>query len=457
MNRFKLGIFAIGLLLLAGPQALRSDDGPEHRVEQARPIQLGTSGGNINDISSLYCCAGTLGALVVDGDGQYILSNNHVLARSNQGRAGDPVIQPGMIDQQCEQDTLDTVAHLSRFAKLRFKKGKKTPLNQVDAAIAEVVAGTVDSAGAILDIGAVSSETLGAGVGLAVKKSGRTTGFTRGVVTAVDVTVDVGYSKSCGGAANQVARFTNQIIIGSANFSAGADSGSLIVEDVADQPRAVGLLFAGTSDGSITVANPIDAVLSALDVSLPGAAPPPPPPPPEPNAVGAVGGTVSDSRSGNAVAGATVSVDTGESAATDANGAYAIQDVPVGDRSVRASASGYRSKTVAATVAEGQQTTVNIALAKKGGGKKKKGQKGRTKTSSRKERVARAGKIKGRHKAKLHGVAGAVGSGVGLSRKGDVVIQVYLGKDSRKARRQAPASLEGVAVQLVVTGPIEAF
>ncbi len=67
---------------------------------EPRPIPLGTSGGNIKDSTRLFCCSGTLGSLVQDGNAVlYVLSNNHVLARSNSGRAGDAIIQPGLIDQ----------------------------------------------------------------------------------------------------------------------------------------------------------------------------------------------------------------------------------------------------------------------------------------------------------------------------------------------------------------------
>ena len=64
-----------------------------------------------------------------------------------------------------------------------------------------------------------------------------------------------------------VATFQNQIIIQSLNanpFSAGGDSGSLIVTDVTQQPT--GLLFAGST--THTIANPIQAVLAALGVTI---------------------------------------------------------------------------------------------------------------------------------------------------------------------------------------------
>ncbi|MBI4482011.1 MAG: hypothetical protein HY652_03875 [Acidobacteria bacterium] len=77
----------------------------------------------------------------------------------------------------------------------------------------------------------------------------------------MNVTVDVAYSKQCG-IGRQIARFVNQFLIGAGGFSAGGDSGSVLVEDVATLPRPVGLLFAGSN--TTTVANPFSAVVSAF-------------------------------------------------------------------------------------------------------------------------------------------------------------------------------------------------
>lgn len=241
---------------------------PQNDEWQERPILLGTSGSNINDISKLYCCTGTLGALVQDINNiQYILSNNHVLAKTNRGRTGDAIIQPGLADQSpgCYKDLNDAVANLSRFVTISFKKGKT---NKVDAAIARVIDGKVDSSGSILGIGEISNLIITEpAIGMSVKKSGRTTGLTQGVINSLNVTVDVIYNKECG-IGSQKARFINQIMIGPPGFSAGGDSGSLIVENPSPYPGAVGLLFAGSS--AVTVANPISDVLSLLSVSMVG-------------------------------------------------------------------------------------------------------------------------------------------------------------------------------------------
>src|SRR5690242_9242432 len=198
----------VAALLLPVP-VVQADNGPAHRIDQNFPISLGTSGGNINDRTRAFCYGGTLGALVQDANGaQYILSNNHVLARTNAAKLGEDIIQPGLIDQSpvCAQDSSDAVADLSRFVPIQFKGKGTTQPNTVDAAIAAVRSGAVDSKGSILDIGMISDTTLQPGIGLAVKKSGRTTGLTTGSISAMDVTVDVSYGSG------KTARFVDQIL-----------------------------------------------------------------------------------------------------------------------------------------------------------------------------------------------------------------------------------------------------
>jgi hypothetical protein len=255
----------VGITVFSLIPATWADNGPAHRVDQPLAIQLGTSGGNINDSSKRFCYGGTLGALVEDdGRNQYILSNNHVLARANAAETGEDIIQPGLIDQSptCFKDTNDVVADLSAFIPILFKTKGTMPPNSVDAAIAQVRAGKVDPTGFIIDIGTLSSDTVTPSLGMAVKKSGRTTGLTHGNITAVNATVDVSFESG------KTARFINQIVVGPGNFIAGGDSGSLMVEDVLTNPRAVGLLFAGSSNTAI--ANPIDNVLNAFGVSMVG-------------------------------------------------------------------------------------------------------------------------------------------------------------------------------------------
>ena len=241
-----------------------------HQALQTPPIQLGTSGGSAQDLANGFCCSGTLGALVAKGGTQYILSNSHVFAgdvvNGGNGRTsqiGDDVTQPGLIDANCQVGQTQIVADVSTLSTT-FPPNS-TP--NVDCSIAQVRAGMVRTDGAILQVGTISSSTVAASVGQAVKKSGRTTGLTRSTVSSVNVTVQVGYTDECAGG-SYTKTYTGQIFVNNRRFLQGGDSGSLMVEDVTTNPRAVGLLFAGSS--SIAVANPIGAVLSHLGATMVG-------------------------------------------------------------------------------------------------------------------------------------------------------------------------------------------
>ena len=243
-----VGIF--GALLPSG----LADGGPNHRV---RNLRFGVSGGNVNDSTRRFCCSGTLGALVTNGTNQYILSNNHVLGRSGQAVSGEDVSQPGLIDSNCNIATV--VADYTGAPALG-------PSN-VDAAVAQLRPGQMDSSGFIEDIGVPSSTIVAPTVGLSVAKSGRTTGFTTGSITSINTSVNVQYTTQCGGGKKFTVAFTGQIVITPGTFSAGGDSGSLIVTNNASH-NPVGLLFAGSS--SATIANPIGVVLAQLGTTLGG-------------------------------------------------------------------------------------------------------------------------------------------------------------------------------------------
>lgn len=237
-----------------------------------RPIELGSSGGNFNSILKTRngkfkgCFSGTLGSMVQDSsDNEFILSNNHVLADQNKAKPGQSIVQPGLVDVQCARAQSNTVATFSRAIKLRFGGHK----NFVDAAIAAVEPGEVSPE--ILVIGNIAGSAMDAPtIGMPVQKMGRTSCFTTGIIAALDANIQVNYSDTM---KPHLANFVNQIeVTGTGKtpmFSAPGDSGSLIVTQD-DCPLAVALLFAGTSDGSITFANPITEVLSRLSVSMVG-------------------------------------------------------------------------------------------------------------------------------------------------------------------------------------------
>jgi hypothetical protein len=223
-----------------------------------RPLLIGLS------IGHFRITAGTLGAFVRlrKGGAVRLLSNNHVLADENAGRTGDAILQPGSYDGG--RNPRDRVGTLDSFIRL-----KKSGTNVVDVALAALDAKVAYDPATLTGVG-----TLGAGppppledVDL-VEKIGRTTGYTRGRVTAFELdNVVVGYDLGN-------LRFDGQVEIEGASadaFSQGGDSGSLIFTSLDRQP--VALLFAGGDQGGsngkgLTFANPFAVVQQQLKVTL---------------------------------------------------------------------------------------------------------------------------------------------------------------------------------------------
>ncbi len=242
----------------------------QQRNAQTGAIELGTSGGNVSDLNGKYCCGGTLGSLVSRNGTYYILSNNHVLAKSDSGIVGDAITQPGIIDatSPCTTDGVTTVAHLSEFFNL-----ETGPLPKVDAALAQIVSGQVDTSGKILLLAATETEGVpdadapqgGSGVaptiGAAVAKSGRTTGLTCSTILGTNVAANVSYYRHCGDTtAAFTTNYTDLLTVAGEGFSGSGDSGSLIVTQSTADP--VGLLFAGSDTDS--VASTMQDVLAAF-------------------------------------------------------------------------------------------------------------------------------------------------------------------------------------------------
>src|SRR5215475_6669986 len=250
----RLLIIVAFTLLLSSPRIISkgsADSGANHR---GRNTHFGVSGGNVNDITKRFCCSGTLGALVTDGTTSYVLSNNHVLARSDQASTSEDISQPGRIEVGCALPPI--VADFTAAPALG---------SNVDAAVAQLRTGAMDPTGFIEDIGVPSSVVMAPSAGLSVAKSGRTTGFTTGTISSINTSVNVQYQRSCGQGKKFVISYTNQVVINSNTFSAGGDSGSLIVtNDTNHQP--VALLFAGSS--TTTIGNPVGQVLTQVSNAL---------------------------------------------------------------------------------------------------------------------------------------------------------------------------------------------
>lgn len=245
---------------------------PNQQAEST-PIELGASGSNAKDsvtsAGRITCCGGTLGSLVTRGGTQYILSADHVLALSGAGTVGDPIVQPGLIDTgTCTSLGTTTVANLTQQSFNLQNPSSAT----IDAAIAQVVSGTVDSSGNILLLGSTTGANgvplpgapnggtgQAASVNLGVAKSGRTTGLTCSTVGTINANVSVAYTTNCDGSGTKfTVNYTNQVSVLGGDFSGAGDSGSLIVTQ--NNANPVALLYAGSDIDA--VGNPVSSVLS---------------------------------------------------------------------------------------------------------------------------------------------------------------------------------------------------
>jgi len=241
------------------------------RTKKWRPAPGGCS------IGHFAITAGTLGMVVKKGGVWHILSNNHVLANSNDAEIYDPILQPGPHDGGTNADA---IGNLAAFAKINFNGDASTcPItrlavwffnglsklfhrysrigsysseaNKVDCAIARpLVEGDISEE--ILEIGKPAGFNTGElEVGQAVKKSGRTTGLNQGSIVGLDGMVSVGYGD------NKVAVFEDQVL--TTAIAQGGDSGSAVLNQ---NNQVIGLLFAGSD--TVAIVNKISNVINAL-------------------------------------------------------------------------------------------------------------------------------------------------------------------------------------------------
>ncbi len=282
-------------IVLLNTQNVESNPAAHQAQQSGAPAYLGSSGGSNEDYDTAThngqtyvtdCCGGTLGALVQDGSGnQYLLSNNHVLARSDQAQIGEAIVQPGLIDDNCTPYG-QTAAAVTPVGVLTGYVPIKSAATDVDAAIAAVDSGAVNTSGSILELGAQQSNgTLGAAppgissssgkgesasLNMVVAKSGRTTGLTCASISALSLDVQVSYYGDCAETKPYYTKtYTDQIAITGNEFSDAGDSGSLVVDTSNAEP--VGLFFAGgvSANGqSEGVANPAGEVLSELSSNV---------------------------------------------------------------------------------------------------------------------------------------------------------------------------------------------
>jgi hypothetical protein len=248
-------------------------------TQKHRPAMPGISIGHKN------ITAGTFGCVVKKEGLSYILSNNHVLANSNDAEIGDEIYQPGVYDGG---SSADLIAHLAEFVPIVFGGEGTPPGNPPTCPIAKATAGAANIAAKSLGrkhrlIAVTTSEeankmdaaladpiepvnedivqigkpvgVIEAELGMPLQKYGRTTKYTTGEVMLIDATVSVQYG------AGKIAQFDEQIVAGA--MSAGGDSGSAVLDT---NNNLVGLLFAGSD--STTILNPMTIVFDVLGLSL---------------------------------------------------------------------------------------------------------------------------------------------------------------------------------------------
>jgi hypothetical protein len=209
---------------------------------KARPAPMGSSVGHPK------ITAGTMGCLVVRNNNHLcLLSNNHVLANVNESGIGDPILQPGPLDGG--RNPRDRIGTLEAFVPINFSGP-----NLVDAAVAWTSFANCKTQHHCYGI---RPDPLKPALFMSVRKCGRTTQHTVGLITAVAVSLNVRFGA-------RLAFFRDQIEIRGlpGDFSRPGDSGSLVVSAGSLQP--VALLFAG--GGGFTFANPLREVINALGI-----------------------------------------------------------------------------------------------------------------------------------------------------------------------------------------------
>ena len=219
-----------------------------------RPVPIGVSTGH----PDITAC--TIGARLTDGTNVFALSNNHCYADENRASIGDPAIQPGTYDGGASP--ADDIGTLADFEPIIFGNFGKCLMqgrecNYMDAAVALTSTANVGNSTPVDGYGTPNSSDVAPAPGMPVQKYGRTTGQEYGNIDSINAAVRVGYSSG-------TATYVDQFIINSTTFSAGGDSGSLILTQNGDYP--VGLLFAGSS--TTTIGSPIGPILTRFGVTI---------------------------------------------------------------------------------------------------------------------------------------------------------------------------------------------
>lgn len=251
---------------------IKAQNESEVYKEKTRPLKGGISFGLENGPS------GTLGVSLESENRFYLLSNNHVIADTNDAQIGSDLIQPASADSERR----NYCGELERYVKISFKENPLFPKSGLFSKLCQFFTGFFgrdDSSSKIIEtnskynqvdcaLGQLRScstkinELLNVGkirgirkpeLGMPVKKVGRTSGVTRGQIIQIDATIEVGFSFG------RKAMFEDQIV--TTPISSPGDSGSVVLDE---DNYLVGLLFSGSE--KVTILNPIDLVFDNLNI-----------------------------------------------------------------------------------------------------------------------------------------------------------------------------------------------
>ena len=259
-------------------------DGVKVRTHKMGPINVRpelagavTNQGNIFERNNRVCCGtscaptselstGTIGAFVRVAHERdlFLLSNNHVLAGCNHVPRGQPILAPSSSDGRPGASAPREVGRHEWIHELR--SGHPGMVNPCDADVAlarvtdaDIVSSWQGDTDNGFDTPGSTVEPLSL---MRVKKVGRTTGLTRGMIEAkVTTPTAITYtSKHFKGVVWFSGVWSIQAI--GDHFALPGDSGSLVVTE--DGKHAVGMVFAANSSGSYGWMIPMSCVLRAF-------------------------------------------------------------------------------------------------------------------------------------------------------------------------------------------------
>lgn len=205
--------------------------------------------------------SGTFGAILRGEDGTlFALSNNHVFGDCNHTPIGQPILSPSSSDGRPNIRAPGEICRHSRIGELRSGAPALVNPCKDDLAIAMITfPNSVSSWQGDGTDGYDTPSTLHPPrTDLIVKKFGRTTGFTRGILESKQYRIHIPYDSDN---FRSLVWFEGVWSIKSLDiepFALPGDSGSLVVTD--DGDSVVGVVFAVSSNGSRTFIVPAERI-----------------------------------------------------------------------------------------------------------------------------------------------------------------------------------------------------